>query len=196
MALVKIARAGRDKNKHALWVFKCSCGRDITLRQDHAQRLDSCGDCLPVLYPATLDVSAAVPTLSSVTAAPPASPEPALACPEPIEEAPGPEQGTTEWYRAEIASKQKTIAKLERQESDYGLIMQVDGIQPGDGVTETPDKIWARIVTAIGKFRKELARLKKELARLEAAKAVPTDPRDLYRSKNDAIRAAQQGAKS
>jgi hypothetical protein len=178
LALELIARAGRDKKKHALYVFRCSCGREITLRKDKAAQQDTCGDCL------------------SAAATPPTSPAPSLPSPEPILDAPIPEQGTAEWYRAEIASKQKTIAKLEQQESDYGLILQTEGIQPSDGVTETPDKIWTRIVSALGKFRKELARLKKELTKLEAAKATPKDPHDLYRSKIDALRASQQAVKS
>jgi len=180
MALEIIRRAGRDKRRRALFLCRCECGNELTLRSDKARKQQTCGQCGD-------SVSAPDPIPQPTTQAQPcASPAraPGVAAPEP---------GTVEAYKAEIASKELTIAKLEEQASELELIVQTEGIQPSDGQIEPPDRVWNRVTTMLAKLRREMAKLRKELTKLEAAKAAPVSAADAYRAKLEAARAAQGG---
>ena len=181
-----IARAGRDKNRHSLWTFRCDCGREVVLRKDKAAQRDTCGDCGHVPAP-----------IPAPVAAPPAAVDPNIhPTPESLPEAAAsPECGSIEWYRAEILRKESTLRVLETQASNLEDLVRMDGgVMPSDGVVEPNDKIWNRATGMIAKLRRELSKLKKDLTRLEAAKAAPKNAREAYAQKIAALK-SNQGTK-
>lgn len=169
-----IARAGKDAHKHSLWEFECSaCKSRFVARKDKA----ACACSKPALIPEqkstlVIEQPTAVETVTEKSAE-------------------SPEQGSIAWLKETISAKRRLIANLEQQASEDELVMEHDLIPFSDGMSETVDKRWARILAALVKLRRELSRMVKELTRLEAARSAPQNAQDAYKAKLAALRQSQ-----
>jgi len=158
--LTLVSRAGRDAAKHALWLYRCACGRELKLRKDQAQRLQTCGACIPV----SLSVSPVPATIQQ----PPAIPDAPPATVDDEPEAPR----TPEVIVAEIATHRAALRRLEKDMVGYALLLEEFGCEPkgADG-----DSATARLKdtnSAAEIERKNVKRLEKELRDLSGQKAV------------------------